>query len=85
MTLALVFTIQSHSYHYNAFVHSTGNITGSFLSTRNHIYDYLNLADENERLRKENALLRMKSLSTGDTLLGDDTTFLFSNSSRAVS
>lgn len=60
LLIALIFTVQSHSYHRNSFVHSTGNITGSFLSSRNGIYDYLNLKEENDKLRKENALLRMK-------------------------
>ncbi|GAK92969.1 rod shape-determining protein MreC [Nonlabens ulvanivorans] len=77
--IALIFTVQSHSYHRNSFVHSTGNITGSFLSSRNGIYDYLNLKEENDKLRKENALLRMKSLVTADTLIGDEITFLFSD------
>lgn len=79
LLIALVFTVQSHSYHRNSFVHSTGNITGSFLNSRNGIYEYLNLKDENDRLRKENALLRMKALVTADTLLGDETTFLFAD------
>ncbi|MBF4982958.1 rod shape-determining protein MreC, partial [Nonlabens mediterrranea] len=79
LLIALVFTIQSHSYHRNSFVHSTGHITGSFLSSRNGVYDYLNLKEENDKLRKENAILRMKALVTADTLLGDETTFLFSN------
>jgi len=78
MFIALIFTIQSHSYHRNSFVHSTGSITGSFLNSRNGIYSYLNLKEENEKLRKENALLRMKSLKTADTLIGDETTFIFS-------
>ncbi|KEZ92036.1 rod shape-determining protein MreC [Nonlabens ulvanivorans] len=78
LLIALVFTVQSHSYHRNSFVHSTGNITGSFLSSRSGIYDYLNLKEENDKLRKENAMLRMKALVTADTLLGDETTFLFS-------
>lgn len=77
--IGLIFTIQSHNYHRNSFVHSTGNITGSFLNSRSNIYDYLDLKQENEQLRKENALLRMQSLVHSDSLIGDETTFIFSD------
>lgn len=80
MIVALVFTMQSHSYHRNSFIHSTGNVTGSFLSSRNSVYDYLDLKEENERLRQENAMLRMKYLAQTDTILGEELTFLFSDS-----
>ncbi|MGJ8683423.1 MAG: rod shape-determining protein MreC [Nonlabens sp.] len=80
LLVALVFTIQSHSYHRNSFVHSTGNITGSFLNSRSNIYEYFDLKEENERLRLENASLRMKNLASGDTLLGQETTFVFTDS-----
>ncbi len=80
MLVALIFTIQSHSYHRNSFVHSTGNITGSFLSSRNDFNDYFNLKEENDRLRKENAALRMKYLANGDTLLGNEISLVFTDS-----
>ncbi|AZQ43602.1 rod shape-determining protein MreC [Nonlabens ponticola] len=80
LTVATVFTIQSHNYHRTTFIHSTGNVTGSILETRTGIYDYFDLGVENEKLALENARLRMKLLATGDTLLGEDTNFIFADS-----
>lgn len=81
LLVAFIFTIQSHDYHRNTVVHSTRSLTGSFLSSRSNIYDYFNLEEENEKLRQENALLRMKYLESVDTLIGDETTFVLANDS----
>jgi rod shape-determining protein MreC len=80
MIVALVFTVQSHNYHRNSVIHSTGNITGQILETRSGIYDYFNLKKQNQALSQENARLRMRLLSAGDTLLGQETTLIFADS-----
>ncbi|PZX41068.1 rod shape-determining protein MreC [Nonlabens dokdonensis] len=80
MVIALTFTIQSHDYHRNTTIHSTGNITGGILNTRNGIYDYFDLANHNNKLSEENASLRMRLLEIGDTLLGKETSYNFSDS-----
>jgi len=79
-SVALVFTIQSHDYHRNSFIHSTGNVTGSVLETRNDIYSYFDLNRQNTYLSEENARLRMQLLALGDTLLGQESTLIFSDS-----
>jgi rod shape-determining protein MreC len=80
MVVALGFTIQTHDYHRNTTIHSTGNITGNILNTRSSIYDYFDLKDQNNKLSEENALLKMQLLKIGDTLLGKEKTFLISDS-----
>lgn len=80
MAIALGFTIQTHDYHRNTTIHSTGIITGNILNTRSGIYDYFDLKDQNNKLSKENALLKMQLLKIGDTLLGTATTLLISDS-----
>jgi rod shape-determining protein MreC len=80
MVAAVIFTIQSHDYHRNTAIHSTGNITGSVLHTKNSIYDYFELQNQNEKLNQENASLRMQLLEISDTLVGQESTFLFSDS-----
>lgn len=80
MIVALTLTIQSHTYHSNVVIHSTGNITGDFLQYRSGVYDYFNLSSRNIKLQQENALLRMQLLAAGDTLLGKETTALFTDS-----
>lgn len=79
-SVALVFTIQSHDYHRNSFIHSTGNVTGNILQVRNDMYSYFDLNKQNTYLSQENARLRMRLLSLGDTLLGKESTFIFSDS-----
>ncbi|WP_213520733.1 rod shape-determining protein MreC [Nonlabens sp.] len=80
MVTALTFTIQTHEYHRNTTIHSTGYVTGKLLNTRNKIYDYFDLKNQNNKLSKENASLRMRLLEIGDTLLGKEATFVFSDS-----
>jgi rod shape-determining protein MreC len=80
MVAAVVFTVQSHDYHRNTTIHSSGNITGSILLTKNSFYDYFKLQDQNEKLNQENASLRMRLLEISDTLLGNETTFIFPDS-----
>ena len=79
MVIAFSFTIQSHDYHRNTAIHSTGYLTGNVLSTKTGIYDYFDLDDQNKKLSTENAMLRMKLLEISDTLLGEESTFLFTD------
>jgi len=79
-SVALVFTIQSHEYQRTMFIHSTGNVTGALLEKRNTFYEYFDLDQQNEYLSSENARLRMRLLALGDTLLGSETTLIFSDS-----
>ncbi len=78
--IAVVFTIQSHNYHRNTFIHSTGNVTGNVLQLRDDFYSYLDLKTQNAYLSEENARLRMKLLAVGDTLLGGASTMIFADS-----
>jgi rod shape-determining protein MreC len=80
MVAAVFFTVQSHDYHRNTTIHSSGNITGRLLLTKNSIYDYFQLKDQNKKLNRENASLRMRLLEIGDTLLGSESTFIFPDS-----
>ena len=79
-SVAMVFTIQSHEYHRTTFIHSTGNVTGEILETRKDIYEYFDLDQQNQYLSEENARLRMRLLALGDTLLGGESTLIFSDS-----
>lgn len=80
LVIALGFTIQSHDYHRNTTIHSTGYVTGNLLDTKSVIYDYFELKDQNDKLSKENAQLRMQLLEISDTLLGQESSFIFSDS-----
>ncbi len=79
-SISIIFTVQSHSYHRNTFIHSTGNVTGSILNLRQEFYAYLDLDKQNDYLSKENARLRMRLLAAGDTLLGRPATMMFADS-----
>ncbi|MGB5983453.1 MAG: rod shape-determining protein MreC [Nonlabens sp.] len=78
--VAMVFTIQSHNYHRNSFISSSNNLTGSILATRGGVSGYFDLAEENKKLQRENAALRMKLLQAGDTLLGEEFSMKFGDS-----
>lgn len=56
--ISLSFTIQSHSYHQSKFFSSASWFSGGIYNTTNSITSYFNLEQENEKLVKENMLLR---------------------------
>ncbi|MEA1785479.1 rod shape-determining protein MreC [Arenibacter sp. GZD96] len=56
--LALVFTIQSHSYHNSRFFNSANWISGNIYRTQSSITAYFDLKVENQTLLEENKQLR---------------------------
>lgn len=58
MLVSYALTLQSHSYHRSKFVNSTNTITGTFFEYQTNINNYFKLKSYNERLLKENALLK---------------------------
>lgn len=59
-TLAVIFTIQHHSYHTSKFVNSANFITGNFYNTVNNINEFFLLKTENKLLIEEN--IRLKNI-----------------------
>jgi len=60
LAIAITFTVQTHTYHSNKVINSTNILSGSAFEFQNNISDYFNLKDYNERLLKENTLLKKK-------------------------
>jgi rod shape-determining protein MreC len=58
LSISLILTIQSHSYHRSKFINATNNVTGGVYEYTNHINEFIHLEDYNKRLLKENAKLR---------------------------
>ncbi len=65
-SIALSFTIQSHSYHKSKFINSANFLSGGLYNTSNGIADYFDLKQQNVTLQEENRQLR-------DLLYGNDT------------
>jgi rod shape-determining protein MreC len=57
-SLAIFFTVQSHSYHKSKFINSANFISGGIYNKINNFKEFLLLKDENKRLSEENAYLR---------------------------
>ncbi|MGY0393375.1 rod shape-determining protein MreC [Bizionia sp. KMM 8389] len=55
--IAIVFTIQSHSYHKSKFINSANLITGGVYNSANNLSVYFNLESQNRLLQEENARL----------------------------
>lgn len=58
--LAIIFTIQSHSYHKSKFINSANFLTGGIYNSVNNISEYFSLKSQNQILAEENN--RLKSL-----------------------
>lgn len=58
--ISLILTIQSHSYHRSKFINAANNLSGGVYEYTNHINEFVNLDDYNQRLLKENAKLRQQ-------------------------
>lgn len=79
--IAIIFTIQSHSYHRSKFVNSSNFITGGIYNKINNFKELIHLKGENNRLAEENAhlknllYLQNKSSSTIDSIVIDTINF----------
>lgn len=58
MTIALIFTIQSHSYHRSKFFNSANQISGSIYNMYSNASSYFDLTEQNKNLVEENRKLR---------------------------
>ncbi len=56
--LAVIFTIQSHSFHKSKFVNSANFLSGGVYNKINNFKEFLYLKKENERLNEENVYLK---------------------------
>lgn len=56
--LAVIFTIQSHSFHKSKFVNSANFLSGGIYNKVNNFKEFLYLKKENERLNEENVYLK---------------------------
>lgn len=63
--LALILTIQSHSYHKSKFVSSTNFLSGGLYGWRHSITNYFGLRQENKRLLEENEWLHNQLSALG--------------------
>lgn len=57
-SIALTFTIQTHSYHKSKFINSANFLTGGIYNSINNISDYFDLKTQNDLLTEENNRLR---------------------------
>lgn len=64
LSISLLLTIQSHSYHKSKFINAANDVTGGIYESTNNFNEYLNLRTYNERLLKENARLRKELANT---------------------
>jgi len=71
--IALLFTIQSHSFHKSKFVNSATSITGGVYSKVSNINDFFTLKKENKILSEENVRLKnmLSQQPNQDTLVFD--------------
>ncbi len=86
LATALVFTVQSHSYHRSKFFNSANWLAGTVYNTSNSISSYFNLDEENEKLLRENEQLRklLFNISTKDSIELDTATIRYTISSAQI-
>ncbi|HAI16674.1 MAG TPA: rod shape-determining protein MreC, partial [Xanthomarina gelatinilytica] len=53
-SIAMVFTIQSHSYHKSKFINSANFLSGGIYNSVNNVSEYMHLRKQNELLQQEN-------------------------------
>ena len=58
LTIALAFTVQSHSYHRSRYFNSANWLSGGIYNTTNQITSYFSLGKTNQQLLEENRILR---------------------------
>ena len=66
--MAIIFTIQSHSYHKSKFINSANFVTGGVYNSANNLTVYFNLESQNLMLQEENARLNSLIHTPNDTI-----------------
>jgi rod shape-determining protein MreC len=67
MVIALLLTVQSHSYHKSKIISSANFFTGGVYQMTSNVEGYFNLKIQNEELAKENARLKSLLFNIKDT------------------
>jgi rod shape-determining protein MreC len=67
-SIAMLFTIQSHSYHKSKFINSANFLTGGIYNSANNINQYFNLKTQNEILAEENNQLNTMLFNVNDSV-----------------
>lgn len=57
-SIAMVFTVQSHSYHKSKFINSANFLSGGIYNSVNNVSEYMHLRTQNELLQQENNQLK---------------------------
>ncbi|TYB78236.1 rod shape-determining protein MreC [Bizionia myxarmorum] len=70
LSIAIVFTIQSHSYHKSKFINSANFVTGGIYNSTNNLSIYFSLKSQNLLLQEENARLSSIVYTPNDTVNG---------------
>ncbi len=68
LSISLLFTVQTHSYHKSKFINSANWLSGGIYEKANGISSYFNLKSENERLVEENRQLKNILYNQKDSL-----------------
>ena len=68
LIISLTLTIQSHSYHRSTMVNTANTATGIVYEQQNEVKNYFNLRSENDKLAKENALLKKILFNKKDSI-----------------
>jgi len=68
-TIALVLTIQNHSYHRSSVINSANRVSGGVYDKVNAVNEYFLLKSENEALAAENARLKSLLFNQKDSLI----------------
>jgi rod shape-determining protein MreC len=88
LSISLLFTIQSHSYHKSKFINSANWLSGGIYEGANGVSSYFNLKSENEKLVEENTrlknLLYNKKDSTSNAQFIDSTSYTTDYKFRAA-
>jgi rod shape-determining protein MreC len=69
LSISLMLTIQSHSYHRSQYIHSANSISGYTYEKINNVREYFGLRAKNEELALENARLKELLFNTKDTVI----------------
>ena len=89
LSLALIFTFQSHSYHKSKFINSANAVTGGIYGTLNNITTYFDLKEQNKLLAEENKELRNMLFSSGkeqpNKIVSDSSSAVFKYKIRTAS